>query len=246
MRLARIKTTTGPVAVVADGEDWAVVEDMFARPLVRTGARYPQAGAVLLAPTEPRVVLGMSHNNGPADRELAPQAFMKSARTVVGPGARVVVDPRRGEVKVEAELALVIRTVCRNVTPDQVADVVLGWTVGNDVTAVDQVGLDSLFTQAKNGEAFTPIGPWIETELDPFDVELTVEVDGRVAASSSTSRLAWDPVEALCYVTSHVTLGPGDVLLTGAPDTSATVVPGNRTALTVGGIGTLEGTVGSP
>ncbi len=243
MRLARISTPEGAVHAVADGADWAVVEDVFARPLVRTGERRPQSTTVLLSPVEPRVVLGMSHNSGPADRARPPQAFMKSARTVVGPGDVVHVEPRRGEVRIEGELTLVVRTVCRDVMPDQLADVVLGWTIGNDVTAVDQVLLDPLFTQAKNGDGFTPIGPWIETDLDPHDLSIEVVVDGVRAASSSTAGLAWDAIEAFCYVTAHMTLGPGDVLMTGAPGTSATVRPGATTAISIDGLGTLVGSV---
>ncbi|WP_127125743.1 fumarylacetoacetate hydrolase family protein [Georgenia sp. SYP-B2076] len=240
MRLARIATPAGPRHVVADGADWVVVEDVFARPLVRTDERHPQAGARLLAPVEPRVVLGMAHNSGPADRQLPPQAFMKSARTVVGPGDPVRIDPRRGEVKVEGELTLVVRRECRNLTPEDVPDAVLGWTVGNDVTAVDQTPLDEKMTQAKNGDGFTPIGPWIETDLDPRDVAIDVDVDGVRVASSSSAGLAWDVVEQLVYLTSHLTLGPGDVILTGSPGTAATVRAGDRSDITLSGIGTLS------
>ncbi|MFH5821251.1 fumarylacetoacetate hydrolase family protein [Georgenia sp. AZ-5] len=243
MRLARIATPAGPRHAVADGADWAVVEDVFARPLVPTGERHPQDGARLLAPVEPRVVLGMAHNTGPADRELPPQAFMKSARTVVGPGDAIRLDPRRGEVKVEGELAVVVRRQCRNLAPEEVPDAVLGWTVGNDVTAVDQVALDEKMTQSKNGDGFTPLGPWVETELDPRDVAIEVRVGDEVAAAGSTSGLARDVVELLVYLTAHLDLGPGDVVLTGAPGTGATVVPGDRAAITLAGIGTLTNPV---
>lgn len=243
MRLARIATADGPVHAMADGPDWAIVHDVFARPLVPTGERVPQAGAHLLAPTEPRVVLGMAHNSSEADRALAPQAFMKSARTVVGPGDAIVIDPARGEVKGEGELTLVIRSTCRDVTPETFADVVLGWTVGNDVTAVGQVPLDSFFTQAKNGDGYTPVGPWIETDLSLADVPIAVDVDDVRAATSSTKALAWNAVEVLCYVTSHVTLGPGDLLLTGAPGTAVTIHPGSEMSITIGPIGPLRNPV---
>jgi 2-keto-4-pentenoate hydratase/2-oxohepta-3-ene-1,7-dioic acid hydratase in catechol pathway len=240
MRLARIATASGPRHVAAVGEDWVVVKDVFARPLVHTGESYPQTGAHLLAPVEPRVVLGMAHNSGPVDRVLPPQAFMKSARTVVGPNDRIQVHPRRGEVKVEGELTLVIRKECRDISPAQFADVILGWTIGNDVTAVDQTPQDEKMTQAKNGDGFTPIGPWIETDLDPRSVAIKVDIDGERVAASSTANLAWDVVEQLVYLTSHLTLGPGDIVLTGSPGTAATVVPGTSSTITLTGIGTLR------
>lgn len=243
MRLARIATPNGPAHAMAAGTDWLMVHDVYARPLVPTGEHVAQAGAHLLAPTEPRVVMGMAHNSGQADRALAPQAFMKSARTVIGPGDEIVVDPTRGQVKAEGELTLVIRRVCRDVTPETFADVVLGWTVANDVTEVDQVAKDSLLTQAKNGDGFTPVGPWIETDLTVGDVTIAVDVDDDRAATSSTAGLAWGPVEALCYVSAHMTLGPGDLLLTGAPGTAAVVRVGSKTSITIGPVGPLSNTV---
>ena len=239
MRLARIQTPHGPRPVVLDGERWSVVTDLFATPLVRTGEEHPVDGARLLAPVEPRVVLGMAHNSGPDDRLLPPQAFMKSARTVVGPGDPIHLDPGVGRVVVEGELVAVVGRTCRNLTPEDVAGAILGWTIANDVTAVDQVPLDDKFTQVKNGDGFTPLGPWIETELDPTDVAIDVRVDGDLVAGSSTSGLARDVTELLVYLTSFLTLGPGDVVLTGAPGTSAPILAGQSTAITLAGIGTL-------
>ncbi len=242
MRLARIDTPTGPRPVVQDGDVWAVVVDHHSPDLERTGETHPVDGARLLAPCEPRVVLGMAHNSGPADRLVPPQAFTKSARTVVGPGEPVQLDPAAGKVVVEGELAIVIGRTARHLTPEQVPGVILGWTVGNDVTAYEQSALDDKFTQSKNGDGFTPLGPWIETDLavaGVADLAIDVQVDGATEAKASTSGLAWDVVEQLVYLTSHLTLGPGDVVLTGSPSTSAHVVPGQTSAITIEGIGTL-------
>lgn len=243
MQLARVDTPRGPQDCVAEGEDWVVVHDLYARPLVPTGERLPRAGAALLAPVEPRVVLGMLHNSGPADRALAPQAFHKSVRSVVGPGEPIELDPRRGAVKGEAELALVIGRRCRDVDVADAAAVILGWTVGNDVTGVDQVALDDTRTQAKNGDGFTPLGPWIETDLDALDQVLSASVDGVEVASSNSGQLAWNPFELVAYLSAHLTLGPGDVILTGAPGTAFDIVPGVVASCTVGGIGTLTNPV---
>jgi 2-keto-4-pentenoate hydratase/2-oxohepta-3-ene-1,7-dioic acid hydratase in catechol pathway len=239
MRLARIQTADGPRPVVQDGSRWSVVEDLFATSPARTGEQHPVVGSRLLAPVEPRVVLGMAHNSGPADRRLPPQAFMKSARTVIGPEEPIQLDPRVGRVVVEGELVAVIGRTCRDLTLEAVPGSILGWTIANDVTAVDQIPLDDKFTQVKNGDGFTPLGPWIETDLDPRAVDIEVRVDGAVLARSSTAGLARDVGEQLVYLTSFLTLGPGDVVLTGAPGTSAPVAPGQSTAITLAGIGTL-------
>lgn len=219
---------------------WSVVTDLFAPELVRTGERHPVDGAHLLAPIEPRTILGMAHNSGPADRQLPPQAFMKSARTAVGPLDPIHLDPRVGRVVVEGELALVVGRTCRDLTAEEVPGAILGWTIGNDVTATDQVALDEKMTQAKNGDGFTPLGPWIETDLDPRAVDISVSVDGTIVAGGSTSQLAWDFVEQLVYLSSYLTLGPGDVILTGAPQTAAEIGPGQLSEISLSGIGTLS------
>ena len=243
MRIARIATASGARAVVADGDDWVVVPDAFAAAVDLTGERVAQADATLLAPVEPRVVLGMLHNTGPEERELAPQAFLKSARTVVGPGEPIVVDARHGDHVGECELALVVGRTCRDVTAEQAPDYVLGWTVGNDVTIPAQGVIDVVRTQAKNGDGFTPLGPWIETDLDPLSAALVAEVDGEVAAESSTARLAWNPFEALAHLSQYLTLGPGDVILTGAPFSGFPLTPGTTATCTVAGIGPLTNPV---
>jgi 2-keto-4-pentenoate hydratase/2-oxohepta-3-ene-1,7-dioic acid hydratase in catechol pathway len=146
-------------------------------------------------------------------------------------------------VNVEGELAVVIRRHCRNLTPDEVPAAILGYTIGNDVTAVDQVALDEKMTQAKHGDGFTPIGPWIETDLNPSAVPITVRVNDEDQVSANTAQLAWDITEQLVYLTSYLSLGPGDVVLTGAPGTFTPVKPGDRSEIALGGIGALSNPV---
>ena len=247
MRIARIATVAGPRHVVADGPDWVEIDDPYVDSvrdgMPVTGRRHPAAEAHLLAPTLPLVVLGMAHNGAPGDRELPRQAFLKSPRTVIGPGESMVVDDELGRVNVECELAVVIRRHCRHLTAAQVPGAILGYTVGNDVTAIDQIPLDEKMTQSKNGDGFTPLGPWIETSLDPGDVAMTVRVNGAVVAESTTARLAWDITEQLVYLTRYLTLGPGDVVLTGAPGTFAPVKPGDVAEVSLAGIGPLANPV---
>lgn len=242
MRLARVDTPDGPQYCVGEQDGWAVVEDAFASPLVKTGERFG-ADAPLLAPCEPRVILGMLHNSGAEDRKLPPQAFQKSSRTAVGPGASIVLAPALGLVKGEAELALVVGRAARNVSVEEAGEFILGWTVGNDVTGVAQAALDETRTQAKNGDGFTPLGPWIETDLDALDRAIEATVDGSVVAAGSSAGLAWNPFEVLAYATRYMTLGPGDVILTGAPGTAFDIAPGRAVTCAIDGIGVLSNPV---
>jgi 2-keto-4-pentenoate hydratase/2-oxohepta-3-ene-1,7-dioic acid hydratase in catechol pathway len=245
MRIARIATDHGPVSVVQQAFQWAEVLDPFADRLEYTGVHYPVATATLLAPVQPLVVLGMAHNGAPGDRELPRQAFSKSPRSIVGPGESIVVDDDLGQVNIEGELAVVIRRTRRHLTAEQVPDAILGYTIGNDVTAVDQIALDEKMTQSKHGDGFTPIGPWIETELDDSAVSIQVRVNSDIVCEANTSQLAWNITEQLVYLTRYLTLGPGDIVLTGAPGTFAPVKPGDQGSITLGGIGTLSNPVRS-
>jgi 2-keto-4-pentenoate hydratase/2-oxohepta-3-ene-1,7-dioic acid hydratase in catechol pathway len=155
------------------------------------------------------------------------------------------VDEGLGQVNIEGELAVVIRRYSRHLTAEQVPDAILGYTIGNDVTAVDQIPFDEKMTQSKNGDGFTPIGPWIETDLDSGSVPMAVLVNGETRAAANTSQLAWDITEQLVYLTRYLALGPGDIVLTGAPGTFTPVKPGDTGQITLGGIGTLSNPIAS-
>jgi len=243
VRIARIHTDHGPRPVVHDGDRWREIADPFASKVLYTGPEYPPEFVRFLAPVQPKVVLGMAHNGSPDERARPPQAFMKSVRTVINPGDAIVLDDHVGVVHIETELAVVIGRSCRNLTAADVPDVVLGYTVGNDVTAVEQIPLDDKMTQAKNGDGFTPLGPWIDTELDPASVPLTVSVNGEHIASADTAQLAYTVTEQLVYLTSYLTLGPGDIVLTGCPGTFAPVKPGDISTVSIDGIGVLSNPV---
>jgi len=243
MRIARIATKNGPRSVVQRGDRWREIADPFADEPQFAGIEHHIHTVELLAPVQPTVVIGMAHNGSHADRRLPPQAFMKSARTVIGDGEPIQLDDHVGQVNVETELAVVIRKTCRNLTAAEVPAAILGYTIGNDVTAVEQVPLDDKMTQAKNGDGFTPIGPWIETDLDPTCVPMTVQVNGAQVAAADTAQLAWNITEQLVYLTSYLTLGPGDILLTGCPGTYAPIERGDRSTLAIDGIGTLSNPV---
>ncbi|WP_313543645.1 fumarylacetoacetate hydrolase family protein [Leifsonia aquatica] len=241
MRLARVRTHLGAVPVEWSDGEWHAIDDLFADAPRRIGERFA-ADAPLAAPVEPRIVLGMAHNSGAADAELPPQAFAKSARTVVGPGDPIVLDPAVGAVVAEGELAVVVRRRARHLRAEDVAAHVLGFTIGNDVTAVDQIARDSLLLQAKNGDGFTPLGPWIETGLDPAGLGIRAEAGGGVA-TGSVDGLARGVVELLVYLTGVLELGPGDVVLTGCPGTAVPIGAGDTARIRIDGLGELTNPV---
>ncbi|QHC61394.1 DUF2437 domain-containing protein [Rathayibacter festucae] len=239
MRIARLDTSSGPVAVLERDGAWRAIDDPFAAAPRETGGSWPLDGARLLAPVLPRVILGMAHNASASDRSRPPQAFHKTAHTLAGPGDAIVLDEGIGPIDAEGELALVIGRTARRLTAENALDHVLGATIANDVTAPSQIAADSLFLQGKNGDGWTPLGPWIETTLDPDAAALTVHVDGVLRASSSTAALGWKAREILVHLSAHLTLRPGDVVLTGSPGTAVPVQPGQEVRIGVAGLGEL-------
>lgn len=242
MRLARIHTAAGPRHAVSRNGDWHHIDDPFADVLAFTGHITPAKGARLLAPVSPSVIVGIGHNA--AAHPLPIQAWHKSIHTLAGPGAPIRAARGVGVVNVEGELAAVIGKRASRLTSVNALDHVLGYTIANDVTNADQGLVDERLFQAKAGENYTPLGPWIETELeDPENVSITVTINGQVKAESGSFNLPSKVVDCLVYVTRWVTLEPGDIVMTGAPGTFVDVRPGDDVNIHLGGIGSLSNPV---
>ena len=237
MRIARIAHPGGKDFCLVEADGYRLIEDPF-----RTGVRdlrplpvsvVPAADAGLLAPVEPRTVVGMAHNTGPADRALAPEAFLKPARSVVGAGVAIELPTGIGRVDAEAELAVVIA-----------ADgSVFGWTLANDVTARDLQVTDARWARAKGYPTFTPVGPWIETSLDPETVELELVLEGRPLGPATNAGLARSVREVLGYLDTFLPLGAQDLVLVGAPGPYGPLVAGGAVSVRSPQLGTLTNPV---
>lgn len=244
MRIARIRTADGARHAVQSDGTWHHIADPFDQPLRYTGGTTPAGEAVFLAPVRPAVVLGIGHNRTLNDHPLPLQAWHKSVHTVAGHGDSIVATRNRGTVNVEGELAVVIGKRAAELTHGNALEHVLGYTCVNDVTNVEQTAVDERNFQGKAGVNYTPLGPWIETDIpDPERLGITVTVNGEVAATSGTFNLPSTVVDCLVYVTAWLTLEPGDVVMTGAPGTAVAVAPGDRVDIAVEGIGTLSSAI---
>ena len=215
-----------------------------------TGQSYPVADVRLLAPVLPTKVVAIGKNYADHAREMGgeppdePVIFLKPSTSVIGPGDPVARPVKLSErVDFEGELAVVIGRLCRDVPPERVSEVIFGYTCANDVTARDLQAKDGQWTRAKGVDTFCPLGPWIETGLDPSDLELTTTVNGEVKQHARTSQLLHDVTAVVCYVTSVMTLLPGDILLTGTPAGIGPLVHGDRVSVAIQGIGALTNPV---
>lgn len=243
MRLARIAWAGGVTAALVEEEGYVPVADAYAADLTPTGPVVRHDEARLLAPVQPRTVIGMAHNTGRADRLLPAQAFLKPVSSVIGPGEAIPVPDGIGRVDAEAEVAVVIGRPARHLTLRDAVDHVLGVTVANDVTARVAQRTDPLWTTAKGYDGFTPLGPWVVTGLDLDALEVALTVDGVQLRTGTTADLARSVAECLVHVTSFLTLLPGDVLLAGAPGEVGEIRPGQEVTAWVAGVGSLTNPV---
>ena len=207
------------------------------------GAAVDEGSFTFLAPSTPANVLGMAHNTGRAGRALPPQAFHKAATSVVGPGEAIELGPGVGHVDPEAELTVVIGSRAKGLTLGNALTAVLGFTIGNDVSARDLQKTDELWISAKSQDTFTPAGPWIVTGLDGANLAIGITHNGTELKAASSADLGWGVEEILVYVTSFMTLHPGDLVLTGFPAECARIVPGDTVSCRIEGIGELTNPV---
>jgi 2-keto-4-pentenoate hydratase/2-oxohepta-3-ene-1,7-dioic acid hydratase in catechol pathway len=208
------------------------------------------ADARLLSPVLPRSkVVGIGRNYAAHAKEMGnelpeePLMFLKPNTSVVGPGDPVFYPRQTENLHFEGELAVVIGRICRDVPKEKWADVVHGFTVGNDVTARDLQKKDGQFTRAKGFDSFCPLGPWIETELDVSDLRVQTFLNGEVKQDGRTSDLIFDVPTLIAHVTSVMTLLPGDVILTGTPEGVGPMEVGDEVEISIQGIGNLTNKV---
>jgi 2-keto-4-pentenoate hydratase/2-oxohepta-3-ene-1,7-dioic acid hydratase in catechol pathway len=262
VRIARFTTGDDPQYGVVTGDvddlgipaENSVVVALAGDPLYvgvqLTDTEHPLADVRLLAPVLPRSkVVGIGRNYAAHAAELGneppaePLMFLKPNTSVVGPGDPIFYPRQSSNVHYEGELAVVIGRICRDVSPDRVKDVVYGYTVGNDVTARDLQKSDVQFTRAKGFDSFCPLGPWIETELDPAAVSLQTHLNGDLVQDGTTKDMIFDVPALVAHVSSVMTLLPGDVILTGTPEGVGPMDVGDEVEVTIAGIGSLTNKV---
>ena len=249
MRIARFSVEGDVAFGVVEGEEVAALVSHPFGPLSFTGDRYPLTAVRLLAPIIPSKVVAIGKNYADHAREMgseppaSPVMFMKPSTAVVGPGDAVARPPSVQRLDFEGELAVVIGRLARDVPRSVALEAVLGYTCANDVTARDQQQSDGQWTRAKGYDSFCPLGPWIETELDPSATRVTTTLNGETKQDAKTDLLLHDVPALVEYVTNVMTLLPGDVILTGTPAGVGPMDVGDEVAVSVEGIGTLTNRV---
>ena len=235
MRLARLLTPDGPVS--GRYEDGVLVTDDGRYEVGRDGR--------LLPPCDPSALYCVGRNYAETldqmayDRPDEPDFFIKPPASLLAHGEPIRYPDWTEELTYAGELVAVIDERCRDLAPEDVPDVVRGYTVINDVDALDQDGR----TARKAFDGSAPLGPWVETDVDPTDIEMSTTVGGERRQDANTELMLFDPYEVVAYLSRRFTFEPGDCVAFGSPANPGLVEPGETVAITYEGVGTLSNPV---
>jgi 2-keto-4-pentenoate hydratase/2-oxohepta-3-ene-1,7-dioic acid hydratase in catechol pathway len=205
----------------------------------------PLADVKLLPPVIPSkiVCIGRNYAEHAKEREVelpkVPLIFLKPPSSILAPGGKIVLPTQSAQVEHEAELVIVLGKRTRGITMDQAYDCIYGYTVGNDVTARDLQKSDGQWTRAKGFDTFCPFGPWIDTDFDPADAVITCRVNGQPRQMASTRDMVFNVGQLIAFISSVMTLEPGDLIFTGTPAGIGPLVSGDTVEVEIEGLGKL-------
>ena len=198
------------------------------------------------APVEPSkiVCIGLNYKDHAAELNLelpeSPVIFIKPSTTVNKSNSVIIYPKISKQVDYEGELAVVIGKESKNVAVEEANNCIFGYTVINDVTARDFTLGDGQWTRGKSCDGFAPIGPYIETDLDPLNQNIVTKVNGVTKQNSNTSQMIFSPQEIISYVSQTMTLNPGDIIATGTPPGVGPMEADSTVEVTIEDIGTLK------
>jgi 2-keto-4-pentenoate hydratase/2-oxohepta-3-ene-1,7-dioic acid hydratase in catechol pathway len=239
----------GPADAAVDALTVAAIDGHPFANISFTGDRWALPDVRLLSPILPSKVVCVGKNYADHAKEMggeapeSPVIFLKPSTSVIGTGDTIRLPADSNRVDHEAELGVVIGRPARDIPASDALSYVLGYVAANDVTARDQQRADGQFTRAKGHDSFCPIGPWIETVLDPSDLRVTASVNGELRQDGRTSQMLHDVATLIAFMSAVMTLLPGDVILTGTPAGVGPIVDGDTVTIDIEGIGALTNSV---
>jgi len=212
----------------------------------RREAKIPITEVKLSAPCMPSKILCVGRNYVEHARELGnevpkvPLIFMKPPSSIIANDEHIILPPQSNQVEHEAELVVVIGKRGRNITPEAAKEYIFGYTIGNDVTARDLQKTDGQWTRAKGFDTFCSFGPLIDTEFDASDAVVTCRVNGQMRQMASTRDMVFNVSTLIAYISSIMTLEPGDIMFTGTPAGVGELKNGDVVDVEIEGLGKLS------
>lgn len=249
MRLVRFRFGERIATGFVEGEAVRMLQGTFFENPLPSGDEIPLDDVRLLAPILPSKIVAVGKNYQAHAAEFGqdvpdePLLFLKPSTAVIGPGDPIPLPPVSRRVDFEGELAVVIGRIARHVAAEDASKYILGYTCGNDVTLRDLQRVDDQWARAKGFDGSCPLGPWIETELDPNDTKIETRLNGEVRQSGRTADMVYGVATLVAYITEFMTMLPGDVIMTGTPEGVGKLSPGDRVEVEIEGVGTLANPV---
>jgi len=246
MKLVRFQIQGRTACGILHGEEVMELEGDFFGSLKTLATGHARSGVKLLAPCSPTKVIAVGLNYRDHARELGmpapdtPVIFLKPSTTVIGPDDVILYPGASSRVDYEAELGIVIKDRSKDLRPEEASRHILGYTCANDVTARDLQKKDGQWTRAKSFDTFCPVGPWIETGLDPDDILVESYLNGERRQSSRTSQFIFKADFLVSFISQVMTLYPGDLIITGTPAGIGPMQPGDEIEVRIEGIGSLK------
>ena len=256
MKIARVLKDGTPHFAVVENEEARLLAnetfDSLVDEVLTTDTSLPLSDVQLLSPVHPGklVCVGLNYllhakeSGVPVPDE--PMLFMCSSEAIVADGDRIELDSLDKRIDFEAEIAIVISRQARRISAAEAPHYIFGYSCANDVSNRDLQRQDGQFTRAKSFDTYKPLGPWIETEIDPSNLAIKLWQNGELKQSSFTSDMIFSINEIVAFVSSIMTLKPGDVILTGTPSGVSPMAPGDHIEIEIEGIGRLSNTVIAP
>jgi 2-keto-4-pentenoate hydratase/2-oxohepta-3-ene-1,7-dioic acid hydratase in catechol pathway len=233
-----------------DNSITVITGDPIYQGIQKTAAKLSLAQVRLLAPVIPRskvVAIGKNYADHAAEMGGVvpdePIIFIKPNTTVIGPGDTIVWPAMAPSIDYEAELAIVIGRICKDVPKEKVGDVIFGYTLANDVTCRELQKKDGQWTRAKGFDTFCPLGPWIDTDFVPGNQRITTTINGEVKQDGKLSDMIFKVADIVHFVSSVMTLLPGDVIITGTPAGIGPMPEKSTVAVAIEGLGQLTNKV---
>ena len=237
--------------ILEDDDQIAIISgDPIYHGIQKTAAKIELTKVRLLAPVIPRskiVCVGKNYADHAAEMgsevPAEPIIFLKPNTSVIGPGDTIVWPAMAPTIDYEAELAIVIGRVCKEVPKERVKDVIFGYTMANDVTTRELQKRDGQWTRAKSFDTFCPLGPWIQTEFVPGTQRISLTVNGEVKQDATISQMIFGIEDIVHFVTQVMTLLPGDVIITGTPAGIGPLPEKSSVTVSIEGLGELTNKV---
>ena len=254
MKIARFRNERRTAYGVVEGDEVAEIRGSIYTRFRITDTRHKLRDVKLMVPTDPLQIWCPGLNFAdhqefaggvlgsekmPSFQHLSP--WHKGRTALIGHEEFIVIPKdSSGDVHYEGEAVAVIGKMCRRVSPKEAPKYVLGYTCGNDVTERTWQKEDWTFWRAKGADTFGPVGPWIETEVDPRDMDMVVRLSGQEMQRANTGDMIHDFPEIISYISQHVTLHPGDLIFSGSTGSTSAMKPEDVVEVDIGGIGILR------